>query len=210
MTTDTAVRPEQKLRLHELTDAALDLERLMDQLAESDKTEEERDEALREALALIDQDISQTGAALAALVVNRRADAGVLADKAKALTDRAKAMKARADAVSNGADRIADYIAGCLAARGDDTQKLGGKTADVTVTVSKQSGAKLKIIDASLLPIEHLTAKLHWPADLVPAVMAGAVVDRFPNPGLLDDLKDVEELPAGVERVLPTRAVRFR
>lgn len=200
--------PVEHLKLHELTDAALDLERLMDQLVDS--PEEEREAGLREALSLLDADIMERGEYLAALVVNRIADAKVLYDKAQAFQKRADALGKRGDAIGYGAQRLKDYIAGCLSARGDDKQVLGGKTADVTITVSKQSPAKPKIIEADRLPPEHLTAHIEWPADSVPTNMLSAIASFTPRENLLANLKDVEELPAGVEMRLPTRAVRVR
>lgn len=123
---------------------------------------------------------------------------------------RATVINDRAKALGHGADRLADYIAGCLAARGPETQRIGAKGDPVTVTLAKQSLAKPKVVDAGLLPAEHLTAILEMPALDVPASWAWAVVERKPQAGLLDSLANVDELPPGVERVTPTRAVRFR
>ena len=154
-----------KLQLHELTDLARDVEKRLDDLAQIEDADE-RDAGLREALGVIEGDIKENATALAALVLNREADADVLQHQADLFTARAAGVSKRAQAIKNGADRLRDYIAGSLASLGPDTHKLNGLVA---VTLSKERKKKLHVTDVADLHSNYRIDVLEVPERKVPA-----------------------------------------
>ena len=201
---------QEKLRLHELTDLALDVERQLDQLAELDDPAV-RDEAMKAALSVIEGDIQQTATGLAALVLNREADAARLAHDGELLNERAVAILKRSTAIQHGADRLRDYIAGCLAALGTDTQKISPNGL-IAITLSKESAPKLHVMDAAELPREYRVDVLEVPAPDVPVALVKYTTGHKPNRRELDALKatGVEDCPPGTELRVPTRRLLLR
>ena len=195
-----------KLQLHELTDLALEVEKRLDDLAQIEDADE-RDAGLREALGIIEGDIKGNATALAALVLNREADADVLQHQADLFTARAVGVSKRAGAMKHGADRLRDYIAGSLASLGPDTQKFNGLVA---VTLSKESKEKLHVTDAAELPREYRIDVLEMPALKVPPALDGYTTGYKANKDALERDGVDEAPPPGTEMRTPKRKLLVR
>ena len=195
-----------KLQLHELTDLAREVEKRLDDLTQIEDVDE-RDAGLREALSIIEGDIKGDATALAALVLNREADADVLQYQADLFTARAAGVSKRADAMKHGADRLRDYIAGSLASLGPDTQKLNGLVA---VTLSKESKEKLHVTDARELPDAFRMDVLTMPALKVPFDLMRYTTDYKPNKEALAKDGVDEAPPPGTEMRTPKRRLLVR
>ena len=195
-----------KLQLHELTDLALDVEKRLDDLAQIEDADE-RDAGLREALGVIEGDIKENATALAALVLNREADADVLQHQADLFTARAAGVSKRAQAIKNGADRLRDYIAGSLASLGPDTHKLNGLVA---VTLSKESSEKLHVTDTASLPREYRLDVLEVPTTEVPLSLTKYVTGYKANKDALAKDGVDEAPPPGTEMRTPKRRLMVR
>jgi len=197
-----------KLKLHELSDLALDIERRLDALAEIEDASE-RDDGLREALSLIEGDIKENATALATLVLNREADAAALQHQADLFQARADGVSKRAQAIRNGADGLRDYIAGCLASLGPETQKLNGNGL-VAVTLSKESKEKLHVVEPAELPREYRIDVLEVPAENVPVSLVGFTTGHKANKDALARDGADELPPSGTEMRVPKRRLLIR
>ena len=202
----TAEQAEPKLKLHELTDLALDIEYRLNIIADMEDADTRAD-ALKEALGLITGDIREKATALGALVLNREADAKALEAQGDILRDRAQAIYKRVQAIQNGADGLRDYIAGNLAELGPDTQKLNGTVA---VTLSKLSADKLHVTDAAALPLDCRIDVLTMPAVKVPVDLMRYTTDYKANKDALAKDGVDEAPPPGTEMRAPKRRMLIR
>ena len=196
-----------KLQLHELTDLALDVERRIDEITDKAPDAESLDSALKEALGTIEGDIRKNATALAALLLNREADAAVLQHQADLFTARAAGVSKRAGAMKHGADRLRDYIAGSLASLGPDTQKLNGLVA---VTLSEESKEKLHVTDASELPDAFRINVMEVPTAKVPWALVSYTTGYKANKDALARDGVDEAPPPGTEMRTPKRRLLVR
>ena len=211
MTTEAPpqAQPEQKLRLHELTDLALDVERRIDAITDAAPDSDALDFALKEAMESIEGNIKETATALAALVLNREADAEALSAQADILNERARAINLRADAIHHGAERLRDYIAGSLAALGTGTQKVNTNGL-VAVTLSKQSADKLAVVDAAELPDAFRLNVMEVPTAKVPHTLVAYTTGYKANKDALAKDGVDEAPPTGTEMRTPKRRLLVR